>query len=92
MIIATLTRPGSISASGITLTHRTPVLQLARALIDGLPLPLTAEQDAMTVMCDGKPVMYASITGCASLTVAENANTGPRFAKWSPFTGVGDDA
>jgi hypothetical protein len=44
------------------------------------------------VLCDGKPVMYASVTGCASLTVAESANSGPRFAKWSPFTGVGEDA
>jgi hypothetical protein len=92
MIFATLTRPGKISAMGITLTHRTPVLQLARALIAGLPLPLTAEQDALTVLCDGKPVMYASITAAAGMTVSENANSGPRFAKWSPFTGVGEEA
>jgi hypothetical protein len=92
MITATLTRPGKISALGITLTHRTPVLQLCRALIADKILPLTAEDDALTVLCDGKPVMYASITAGAGMTVSENANFGPRFAKWSPFTGVGEDA
>lgn len=88
VIEATLTRPGTISAAGITLTHRTPVLQLARALIADKPLPLTAEDDAMTVFCDGKPIMRASITACAALTVTESAKEGPKFSRWVPFTGI----
>lgn len=85
MIIATIAAPGTITAEGITLTHKTPVLALCRALIADKPLPLTAEDDALTVMREGKPAMFASITAAAGLTVSENANSGPRFARWSPF-------
>ena len=34
MLTATLTRPGSITAAGITLTHREPTLALCRALVE----------------------------------------------------------
>jgi len=83
MIDATLTRPGAISAEGITLTHRTPVLQLCRALIAaGHP------DGPMTVTCGGIPTMTVrSIAEAATRTVIENDKLGPVFAKWSPFPG-----
>ena len=34
MLTATLTRPTTITAADITITHRTPVLQLCRALVE----------------------------------------------------------
>jgi hypothetical protein len=37
MLTATLTWPTTIQAAEITLTHCTPVLQLCRALVEGLP-------------------------------------------------------
>jgi hypothetical protein len=88
MITAILTRPGSISAEGITLTHRTPTLALCRALIAaGHP------DGPLTVTCGGIPTMVVrSIAEAATRTVIENAKTGPVFAKWSPFTGIGEDA
>jgi hypothetical protein len=33
MLTATMTRPTTITAAGITLPHRTPVLQLCRDLV-----------------------------------------------------------
>jgi hypothetical protein len=88
MIEATLTRPDTISAEGITLTHRTPTLALCRALIAaGHP------DGPLTVTCGGIPTMTVrSIAEAATRTVIENAKIGPAFAKWSPFTGVGGDA
>jgi hypothetical protein len=81
MLTAILTRPTTIHAAGIMLTHRTPVLQLCRALVeagqgDG---PMTVV-DAAT----GREVMQvASIAAAAGVSVHEEPTT--RFAKWQPF-------
>lgn len=89
MISAILTRPSSISAEGIALTHRTPTLALCRALIaaghpDG-PMTVTDSLGAAVLT-------VASIAAAADVTVMENAKFGPRFAKFSPFTGIGEEA
>jgi hypothetical protein len=84
MIEATLTRPGKITAEGITLTSREPTLALCRALIEAghADQPMTVV-DAAT----GRPTMHvASIAEAAELTVKET-DRGPRFAKWAPFPG-----
>jgi hypothetical protein len=79
---------GTITAEGITLTHKTPALALCRALIAaGLP------DQPMTVCRDGTPSMLiASIVGAATLTVIENEKVGPRFGKWKAFAGFNGDA
>src|SRR3954453_14085325 len=84
MIHATLTRPGAISAEGITLTSREPTLALCRALIT----PGHADQPMTGIDAATKrPVMgVASIAQAALLTVDENA--GCRFRRWRPFAGV----
>jgi hypothetical protein len=84
MLTATLTRPGTISAEGLTLTSREPTLALCRALIAAghADQPMTVV-DAAT----NRPVMQvASIAKVALLTVDENA--GCRFRRWRPFAGV----
>src|SRR3954452_9238469 len=84
MIHATLTRPGAISAEGITLTSREPTLALCRALIDD-----GHADQSMTVVdaATGRPVMQvASIAQAALLTVDESG--GCRFRSWRPFAGV----
>jgi hypothetical protein len=84
VLTATLTRPGKITAAGITLTSREPTLALCRALVaaghaDG---PLTVVDGAT-----GRPTMHvASIAKAATLTVKET-NLGPRFVPWVPFPG-----
>jgi hypothetical protein len=84
MLTAALTRPGTISAADITLTHRLPTLALCRALVaaghpDG---PMTVVDSAT-----GRPVLsVASIAAAALLTVDESA--GCRFHPWKPFPGV----
>jgi hypothetical protein len=83
MLTATLTRPGTIAAAGITLTHRLPTLALCRALVAaGHPdQPMTVVDGAT-----GRPVIHvASIAQAAQVTVMEKASGGPRFAKWEPF-------
>jgi hypothetical protein len=82
MLTATLTRPGGITAAGITLTSREPTLALCRALIaaghaDG---PMTVVDGAT-----GRPTMHvASIAQAALLTVSED---GCRFRLWRPPSG-----
>jgi hypothetical protein len=79
---------GEISAAGITLKHRTPALALCRALIAA-----GHADQPMTVFRNGTPSMIiSSIVGAGTRTVIENAKDGPRFAKWSPFTGIDGDA
>jgi hypothetical protein len=83
MLIATLTRPGTISAADITLTSREPTLALCRALIDAghADQPMTVVDSAT-----GRPVMHvASIAAAALLTVDESG--GCRFRRWRPFRG-----
>jgi len=83
MLTATLTRPGTITAADITLTHREPTLALCRALVaaghaDG---PMTVVDSAT-----GRPTMHVrSIAAAAKLTVDEGH--GCRFARWRPFPG-----
>ena len=84
MLIATLTRPGTITAADITLTSREPTLALCRALI------ATGHADQpMTVMdaATGRPVIQvASIAKAALLTVDEG--NGCRFRRWRPSPGA----
>jgi hypothetical protein len=83
MLTATLTRPGKITATGITLTSREPTLALCRALIDAghADQPMTVVDSAT-----GRPVMrVASIAKAALLTVDEG--NGCRFRRWRPFRG-----
>ena len=83
MLTATLTRPGTITAAGITLASREPTLALCRALFNAghADQPMTVV-DAVT----GRPVMQvASIAAAALLTVDEGH--GCRFARWRPFPG-----
>jgi hypothetical protein len=75
MLTAPLTRPGKITATGITLT--------SRALIDAghADQPMTVVDSAT-----GRPVMrVASIAKAALLTVDEG--NGCRFRRWRPFRG-----
>jgi hypothetical protein len=84
VLTATLTRPGKITAAGITLTSREPTLAMCRALVEAghTDGPMTVIDSAT-----GRPTMHvASIAKAATLTVRET-NTGPRFAKWTPFPG-----
>jgi hypothetical protein len=84
MIVATLNRPGTITAEGLALTSREPTLALCRALIDAghADQPMTVI-DAAT----GGPVMQVrSIAQAALLTVDESG--GCRFRSWRPFAGV----
>jgi hypothetical protein len=83
MLIATLTRPGTIAAADITLTSREPTLALCRALIAAghADQPMTVVDSAT-----GRPVMQvASIAKAALLTVDEG--NGCRFRCWRPFRG-----
>jgi hypothetical protein len=83
MLTATLTRPGTITAFGITLTSRTPTLALCRALVEAgyADQPMTVNDGAT-----GKPVIHvASIAQAALLTVDEG--NGCRFRRWRPFRG-----
>lgn len=88
MIEATKTGPGVVEAAGLTVKHRTPTLALCRALLaaghDDGPMVVrdTAGQALMTVR---------SIAEAADMSVMENANNGPRFTKFVPFTGIGGD-
>jgi hypothetical protein len=79
MIMATLTRPATIIATDITLTHRTPVLHFCRALVEAghADHPMTVVDTAT-----GRPVMQVrSITAVAGVSVGEEPTT--RFIKWS---------
>ena len=83
MLTAALTRPGKITAEGITLTSREPTLTLCRALIDAghADQPMTVVDSAT-----GRPVMQvASIAQAALLTVDEG--NGCRFRRWRPPSG-----
>jgi hypothetical protein len=83
MLTATLTRPGKITATGITLTNREPTLALCRALVDAghADQPMTVVDGAT-----GRPTMHvASITKAALLTVDEG--NGCRFVRWRPSSG-----
>ena len=77
----------TIAAAEITLTHRTPVLQLCRALVEaGQPDQPMTVVDAAT----GQAVMHvASIAQAAETTVREEP--GIRFGKWQPFGGLSTD-
>jgi hypothetical protein len=84
MLTATLTWPGKITATGITLTNREPMLALCRALVSAghADQPMTVI-DAAT----GRPVMHIqSIAKALMLTVDESG--GCRFSRWKPFPGV----
>jgi hypothetical protein len=73
---------GVISAEGIELSHRTPVLALCRALIAaGHPdQPMTVRD------LDNRPLMTVrSIAKAAGLSVKENDHIGPVFVKYQPF-------
>jgi hypothetical protein len=79
--MAMLMRPATITVTDITLTHRTPVLYLCRALVavGHADHPMTVV-DAAT----GNAVMHvASIAAAAGVSVHEEPTT--RFAKWQPF-------
>jgi hypothetical protein len=81
MITATLIQSTTITAAEITLTHRTPILQLCRALVAAGhgDQPMTVVDGAT-----GRPVMHIpSIAASAGRTVDESR--GCRFAKWQPF-------
>jgi hypothetical protein len=85
MIEATRTAPGVVEAAGLTVKHRTPTLALCRALL------AAGHDDGPLVVHDvaGRVVMtIRSIAEAAEMTVMENANAGPRFAKFVPFTGI----
>jgi hypothetical protein len=83
MIVALLARPGAVSAEGITLTHRTPVLQLCRALIAaGLPDQPMTVLDAAT----GRPTMQVRSIAQAALLSVDEAH-GCRFGRWKPHPG-----
>jgi hypothetical protein len=90
MLTATLTRPNTITAPDITVTHRMPVLQLCRDLVE------TGHGDQpMTVVeaATGRAVMQiASIAAAAKVAVMENDNAGLRFRRWMPFPGAGGEA
>ena len=86
MLTATLNRPGKITATGITLTNREPMLALCRALVSAghADQPMTVI-DAAT----GRPVMHIqSIAKALMLTVDESG--GCRFSRWKPFPGIRD--
>jgi hypothetical protein len=83
MLTATLTRPGKITAAGITLTSREPTLAMCRALVEAghTDGPMTVIDSAT-----GRPTMHVrSIAKAALLTVDEG--NGCRFARWRPFPG-----
>ena len=90
MIEATKTGPGMIEAAGLTVKHRTPTLALCRALLKA------GHADGPMVVRDpdGRPLMtIRRIAEAGAMSVMENANNGPRFTKWTPFTGIdGDEA
>lgn len=88
MIEATKTGQGVIVAEGIEIRHRTPALAMCRALLNaGI-----ADQPMTVVDANGRALLTVrSIAAVAEMTVIENANAGPRFGKWSPFTGIGGD-
>ena len=80
MIEATLTRPGTITAADIT--HRTPVLQLCRDLLEAGH----ADQPMTVNDATGRPVMNVrSIAEAAGMTVDESE--GCRFGRWKPHPG-----
>jgi hypothetical protein len=84
MLTATLSRPGGITAAGISLTSREPVLALCRALIAA-----GHADGAMTVIdgATGRPTMHVrSIAAAALLTVDEG--NGCRFTRWRPPPGA----
>jgi hypothetical protein len=75
---------GVISAEGIELSHRTPVLALCRALI------AAGHADGPMIVrdLDGVPLMTVrSIAEAAGVTVHENERIGPVFARWKPHPG-----
>ena len=82
MIHATLTRPGTITAAGITLTSREPTLALCRALVDAghADQPMTVVDGAT-----GRPTMHVrSIEG----GVADGGRGQRcRFVRWRPSPG-----
>jgi hypothetical protein len=76
MLTATLTRPGTITAAGITLTSREPTLALCRALVDAghADGPMTVVDSAT-----GRPVMHVrSIPKAAMLTVDTSTHFPPQ--------------
>jgi hypothetical protein len=88
MIEATKSGTGVVEALGIEVKHRTPTLALCRALLAAghADQPMTVRDAAGWVL-----MTVPSIASAAEMTVIENANAGPRFGKWSPFTGIGGD-
>lgn len=83
MLMATLTRPGTITAADITLTSREPTLALCRALVNAghADQPMTVIDPAT-----GRPTMHvASIAKAALLTVDEG--NGCRLVRWRPPPG-----
>jgi hypothetical protein len=80
MLTATLIRPTTITAAEITLTHRTPILQMCRALVAA-----GHGDQPMTVLdAAGRVEMHIpSIAQSAGRTVLEEPTT--RFGKWQPF-------
>ena len=77
MLTATLTWPGKITATGITLTNREPMLALCRALVSAghADQPMTVI-DAAT----GRPVMHIqSIAKALMRTVGESGGCRGRF-------------
>ena len=86
MLTATLTRPGKITATGITLTSREPTLALCRALIDAghADQPMTVVDSAT-----GTPVMQvASIAKAALLTVDVATGAGSAAGGRLPVCGA----
>ena len=77
MLTATLTRPGTITAAGITLTSREPTLALCRALVDAghADGPMTVVDSAT-----GRPVMHVrSIPKAAMLRSTPAPTSRPAY-------------
>jgi hypothetical protein len=66
---------------------RSPLCETSRWLLNH---GRAAESDTITAYRDGSPALSGTVGAMAKLTVAETDKSGPRFAKWFPFAGVGD--
>lgn len=82
MIEAIKTGPGTVSAEGITVSHRAPTMELCRALVRA-----GHEDGPMVVRYpDGRVLITVpSIVEAAKWTIEENSSHGPTFVKWKPF-------
>lgn len=79
-IEAVLTGEETIEAAGIVLKHRTPILAMARRLLEAGHAP------AVVLACrwvDGAPTITQAIGDLAYWTVTETDRV-RRFAKWVP--------